>query len=103
MNGFFLILTVPHYIHLYVEIFLEAIFQSDALAVGILRDCEVEQPLVDDFMVIVVMHAVVVEINLQGEQRKLQRLCDEGKGLRSVLLLKQARFFPAVSNELFLQ
>jgi len=91
--------TIPKHVDPVVEVCFHTVFQFDPLAIGVGRDREIEAPLVDNFVVVDISFSLVEKVHLQGKERELQHIGNEGKGFRCVLLLKKRGIFPAAFGE----
>ncbi len=91
--------TIPEYVDLVVEICFHAVFEFDSLSLGVGWNREVEESLVDDLVIVHISHPLVEKVHLEGKERELQGIGDEGKGFGGILLLKARSLFPAALGQ----
>lgn len=81
-----LVVTIAEDVDLGVEVLFQTVLQPQPLALWVWGYGQVEEALLDNLVIVVVSLALVEEVDLQLEQRQMQRFRDEGKGFRRVLL-----------------
>jgi hypothetical protein len=63
--------AIPEHVDLVVEICFHAVFEFDSLSLGVGWNREVEEPLVDDLVIVHVSHPMVEKVHLEGQEREL--------------------------------